>query len=409
VERVRDVAGVELSVIDGDEEAQLGFFGAINEMPVEHGMAMDLGGGSLELTHFRDRRPQRSWTLPLGSLRLSDQFLSGDPPSAKDIERLQEHIAKALAGGDIPSLRDDERLIATGGTVRNLAKIDRESRPYPIPRVHGYVLGRRQLQELAAMLAARKAPRRRQIPGLNSDRVDSIVGGAYAVLGAMLHVDAPELSVSGQGLREGAALRVLGKEPSSIAEMRETSIAAMAARFATWDATRAARRARIAVAILSVMAPDAGPNWHERLEQAAVLLDVGRSLDYYRRFEHTADVIAQGDLAGFTHRRLALLAAVVRFAGDSRARVGLYRPLLTSEDRAAVAGASAILELADEIEHRLPPGAPDGVQIEERGRTVFITAPIYDPSLRQWLSDRSWRTYRRRIQFREPADTPSPA
>jgi threonine dehydratase len=407
VARVREVAGVDLSVIDGDQEARLGFFGAINEMPVEHGVAIDLGGGSMELTHFRDRRPARSWTLPLGSLRLSDLFLSGDPPAAKDVERLQGHIAKTLADCGVSALRGDERLIATGGTVRNLAKIDRESRAYPIPRVHGYVLACRRMEELAAMLASRKASRRRQIPGLNSDRVDSIVGGAYAILGAMLHVEAPELSVSGQGLREGAALRALGKEPLSIAEMRETSIAAMAARFGTWDAGRAARRACIAVAILPVLAPDAGPNWHECLEQAATLLDVGRSLDYYRRFEHTADVIAQGDLAGFSHRKLALLAAVVRFAGDSRARVGLYRPLLTPEDRSAVAGASAILELADEIEHRLPPGAPGAIEVEERGRTVFITAPIYDPSLRQWLSDRCWRAYRRRIQFREPGGTVS--
>jgi threonine dehydratase/exopolyphosphatase/pppGpp-phosphohydrolase len=409
VARVRHVAGVDLTVIDGDEEARLAFFGAINEMPVEHGVTMDLGGGSMELTHFRDRRPERSWTLPLGSLRLSDQFLLGDPPSSRDIERLQERIANTLADAGVPSLRDDERLIATGGTVRNLAKIDRESRPYPIPRVHGYVLGRKRMEELASMLASRKASRRRQVSGLNSDRVDSIVGGAYAVLGAMLHLEGSELSVSGQGLREGAALHALGLKASSIAEMRTTSIAAMAARFVTWDAARAARRARIAVAILSVLAPDAGPNWHERLEQAATLLDVGRSLDYYRRFEHTADVIAQGDLAGFSHRKLALLAAVVRFAGDSRARVGLYRPLLTAEDRSAVAGASAILELADEIEHRLPPGAPDTIEIEERGRTVFITSPIYDPSLRQSLSDRCWRACRRRIQFREPAGGTVPA
>jgi exopolyphosphatase/guanosine-5'-triphosphate,3'-diphosphate pyrophosphatase len=403
VEQVRTVAGVEVSIIDGDEEGRLGFFGAINELPIDHGVAVDLGGGSMELTHFRDRRADRSWTLPLGGLRLSDQFLGSDPPTAKEVERLQEHIAGALVDAGVPRLRSDERMIATGGTVRNLAKIDRESRAYPIPRVHGYVLARRRVDELASMLASRKASRRRQITGLNSDRADSIVGGAYAILGAMAHMDGPDLTVSGQGLREGAALSALGLAPPSAIEMREISVAAMAARFGTWNAERAERRARIAVQLLSVLDPEAGPNWRERLEHAATLLDVGRSLDYYRRFEHTADVIAQGDLAGFTHRKLALLAAVVRFAGDSRARTGLYRPLLTSVDRQPVAGASAILELADEIEHRLAPGTRESVSVEERGRTVFITAPVFDPWLRQELSDRCWRAYRRRIQFLDPS------
>jgi exopolyphosphatase / guanosine-5'-triphosphate,3'-diphosphate pyrophosphatase len=400
--RVRELAGMEVTVIGGDQEAGFAFAGAINGMPVDHGLVMDIGGGSLELTRFRDRELERSWTLPLGGLRLSDRFLRTDPPSGKERDALAEHVAGALSDAGVPTLAADERLIATGGTVRNLAKVDRHHRTYPIPRLHGYVLTRKRVEDMADVLASRRSSRRRQIPGLNADRADSIVGGALASLGAMVRTGATELWVSGQGLREGVALDALSVKVPPVEAVRRASVTAMAGRFLTWDPERAHRRARIALLLSAALDPDAGSNWRERLEHAAVLLDVGRSIDYYRRFEHTADIITHGDLAGFTHRRLAMLAAVVRFAGDDRVRIEQYRPLLGAYDRPAVERSSVILELADEIEHRMPPGDPDRVEVEDRGRSVILTAPVFDPWRRRELADRFSKAFRRRLQFREP-------
>src|SRR5262245_32622378 len=73
--RAREL-GVPLQVIDGDLEARFGFRGAVHDLPVTDGAAVDIGGGSLELTTFRDRRIRRSWSLPLGSLRVSDRYLT---------------------------------------------------------------------------------------------------------------------------------------------------------------------------------------------------------------------------------------------------------------------------------------------------------------------------------------------
>ena len=56
--------GIPLEVIDGDAEAMFGFLGAVHDLPVHHGVAMDLGGGSMELTSFRDRRLRPILDLP---------------------------------------------------------------------------------------------------------------------------------------------------------------------------------------------------------------------------------------------------------------------------------------------------------------------------------------------------------
>jgi exopolyphosphatase / guanosine-5'-triphosphate,3'-diphosphate pyrophosphatase len=365
---------------------------------------MDIGGGSVELTLFRDREQRRSWTLPLGALRLSDRFLRGDPPASKEVNELRRHVAETLDDAGVPRLDPDGRLVGTGGSIRNLAKIDRHARTYPIPRLHGYVLTRSRLDDATDKLASRRASRRGQVAGLNADRIDSIVGGALAALGVMEHLDAPELWVSGQGLREGVALDALGIRLAPIEAVRRASVAATASRFATWEPARARRRARVALRLSAALDPDAGPKGRELLEHAATLLDAGRSVDYYRRFEHTADVITNGDLAGFTHRRLAQLAAIVRFAGSSRPRIPEYRPLLTAADRPALARASTLLELADEVDHRLPPEDDGAVEIEERDRTVVILAPVYDPWLQEHLADRFSKVFRRRLRFRHPGN-----
>jgi exopolyphosphatase / guanosine-5'-triphosphate,3'-diphosphate pyrophosphatase len=402
--RIEAESGVGVRVISGDEEALYTFLGAVHGLPVDRGAVADLGGGSLELTEFDERRALRSWTLPLGSLRLSDRFLRSDPPAKEEIDELAEHARTTLEGAEVGELEPGERLLGTGGTIRNLAKMDQASRRYPIPRLHGYVLTRKRVQELADLLASRRSSRRRLMSGLSRERADSIVGGSLALLSLMEHVGAAELTVSSQGLREGLAFDAVGLREAPIEEVRGASILAFASRFSTWDPDRAERRAVVARSILRSVEPEAGASVHERLAQATNLLDIGRSVDYYRRYQHTADMITEADLDGFSHRKLALLSAVVRQAGDQGMSVSRYRPLLGPDDRPQLARSATVLALADEIEHRLPPGHGGEVHCVVQGKRVMLEAPVYDPWRREALAGRFQLAFRKRLLLQSGGD-----
>src|SRR6185312_9186123 len=95
--------------------------------------------------------------------------------------------------------------------------------------------------------------------------------------------------------------------------------------------------------------PEADDEARERLETASTLLDIGRSVDYYRRHRHAADILIEADLVGFSHRELAFLAAVIRAAGDEASHWQTYRPLLEAKDGTVVGREGLLLELADEI------------------------------------------------------------
>jgi exopolyphosphatase/pppGpp-phosphohydrolase len=187
-----------------------------------------------------------------------------------------------------------------------------------------------------------------------------------------------------------------------VEEVRRASIRALVSRFGPWDRGRAERRSAIAARLFGALDPSATQKAKVRLEYAATVLDVGRSIDFYERFRHSADVVIASDLAGFSHRKLALLAAVLRRADDERERVREYAPLLGAADGPAVARAGAVLAVADEIEHRTPPGEADGVQCRTKGRTVTVRAAVFDPWRSEALAGRIKRAFGRNLMFEEP-------
>jgi exopolyphosphatase/guanosine-5'-triphosphate,3'-diphosphate pyrophosphatase len=401
VDRVRREVGLQVRVIDGDAEARWAFTGAVSGLQVEDGWALDVGGGSMELLRFRAREAIGSRTLPLGGLRLSDRFLHGDPPSKEELAALREHVNRSLLTEGIGPLEGGERVVGTGGTIRNLAKMDRRRGPYPIPRLHGYVLTTKRLADLAVSLASRRLGRRRSLPGLNADRADSIVGGALAALTALEVLGGSEVIVSGQGLREGVALDALGQGPAPPEEVRRASIAALVGRFSSWSDQRARRRVLIAGRLLDLMDPQAGPRIRERIEQAATVLDIGTSIDFYERYRHASDIVTAADLAGFTHRKVALLAATLRNGDEEGMRTRDFAPLLGPGDADAVRRCGAILALADEIEHRTPPEAANGIRTRTRGKVAVLEAPIFDPWRRDALAARVKRAFGRTLVFEE--------
>lgn len=376
IARIRNELGIEVRILSGEEEARFGFLGAVGGLPVEHGVLFDMGGGSMQVSHFRGRRLMTSVSLPLGSLRLSDAFLESDPPTRGEVKRLREHARAALKKAGVGPLEKGEQFVGTGGTLRNLAKIDRRGREgYPITRLHGYVLGRRRVIEITGFLVDRKKKKREQVPGLNDDRGDSIVGGSLAIQTLMEVLEAPDVLVSGQGVREGLARSLIGMELPTPAVIRASSVAALVSRFDGFSAESAHRRCALSGALYDALEPDADPEFREALEQAATVLDIGRSIDFFDRHEHVAEIVLATDLNGFSHRGIALVSALLRSAGDDDRRAKSYAPLVAGDDGEKVLRAAVILALADDIEERCPPGAEVHLDCRIRKDEVALTVP----------------------------------
>jgi exopolyphosphatase/guanosine-5'-triphosphate,3'-diphosphate pyrophosphatase len=369
IARVRRELGIRIEIIDGEREAYFGCVGALRGLPVDDGLVFDLGGGSMQITRIQRRRPGRAISLRLGALRLSETFLRSDPPRAGEIRKLEAHVRRELARAQLPTLRRGQHLVGTGGTVRNLAKIDQRDRHYPINRLHGYVLHAARLRTIAGRLAETALDRRDDIAGLSAERADSIVGGALAIANLLEAVGAPAVTVSGQGVREGLAYHHVARALPPAAAVKETSLASLARRFAGWKPAIAERRRAVAGTLLRALERKSLATIAGALDVAARLLDIGRSIDFFNRHEHTADIVLQSELDGFTHEELALISAILRCAGDRHADIAALSALVP--EREPVERAAVLLALADDIEERCPTDRPLRVSVS-RGRTVVV-------------------------------------
>jgi exopolyphosphatase/guanosine-5'-triphosphate,3'-diphosphate pyrophosphatase len=397
-ERLRRELGIRIEIISGVAEARYGFAGALRGLSVSSGLLFDLGGGSMELTRFERRRRQQDLSLPFGALRLSEQFLESDPPTRAQLKRLRDHVRNQLVKAGVKRLGRGERLVGTGGTLRNLAKIDREAQLYPIGSLHGYELPFDRLEETVDLLATTKEKRRDNLPGLSAERADSIVGGAVAIHTLAEFVRAPDILVSGQGLREGLALGLLGIPVGSPATVKDASVSSLVARFDGWSPESAVRRQSIAATLYRAIERRGSPIVATAVAHAARVLDIGRSLDVVSRHKHVADIFLTTELNGFTHRELALVSAIVRRAGDRNADI---LPLAIDEEVGpkVVERAAIILALADEIEARCPRGRPIAIR-SDIGRDVKLSIPMLPSWLAKDLDKRFERAFGRALIVR---------
>jgi exopolyphosphatase / guanosine-5'-triphosphate,3'-diphosphate pyrophosphatase len=372
IKRIRRELGIKVEIIDGDKEARYGFLGAVRGLPVHSGLLFDLGGGSMQLTRFQRRRLGRDWSLPLGALRLSQAFLEQDPPKAGELRRLREHVHEVLRDAHVPSLKRGETLIGTGGTVRNLAKVDRRTRGYPVTRLHGYVLTASRLREVVDRLVSLPLRKRESLPGLSDERADSIVGGALAIVTLLDRMKAEAVLVSGEGVREGVAWSLISGEMPDPQQVRTLALQSLAARFEGAYHAAGPRRAQVAAALREGLDPRAGDEMAEALEHACRVLDIGRSVDFFDRHEHAAEIVLATELDGFSHRQIALLAGVLRRAGDPKADPRRLSPLVKNEDADGLARAAVLLSLADDIEERCPRGKAVQVRCEVGKRQATV-------------------------------------
>ena len=400
--RVQRELGIRIETIGGLAEARYGFAGAVRGLAVSNGLLFDLGGGSLQITRFARRRLVTSLSLPFGALRLSEKFLESDPPTGKELRRLRDHVRSRLAMAHVGRLVSGDRLVGTGGTLRNLAKVDRQTRRYPIWRLHGYELSVDRLGDIVDRLAATKEKRRDDIAGLSAERADSIVGGAIAIQTLADFVHAKHILVSGQGVREGIALGLLKMGVGSPETVKEASLSSLVSRFDGWRPDAAARRRGVAAALQRALEPHAPKSIAMAVDHAARILDIGRSFDVVNRHEHVANILLTNELNGFAHHELAFVSALVRRAGDRHADVLSLAPVHDASERRLLDRAAIILALADEIEARCARGSRIVVECEI-GRNVTLSVRQLPSWLAKDLERRFERVFGRALIIRPRA------
>jgi len=203
--RLRETGVMSVEVLSAESEGRLGATAAIESLPFENGMVVDLGGGSLQITEVRDADVGDVVSLPLGAIRLSRRFLHDDPPTAAQIGALRREVRRQLT--DLTDTLPSDTLIGLGGTIRALARMYLAESGRRRRGLHGVRLPATAVSDLAARVAACNLRRRCRIAGLKAERADVIVAGAAVIDELMIRSGHKTITVCEQGVRHGVLLR----------------------------------------------------------------------------------------------------------------------------------------------------------------------------------------------------------
>ncbi len=194
---------IPVEIISGEEEAELTFRGTIDDHMAGPIAIIDVGGGSTEFILGDATGIQVRQSLDIGSVRLTEKYITQHPVPPEELAKVRAHIADELRKLKL-LVPPGTKVVAVAGTPTTLAAMD-QGFAFDSKRVQGHPLTNERLKYWFERLADMGVQERRAITGMDAKRADVIVAGAEILLMASQALGATQLEVSVKGLRYGVA------------------------------------------------------------------------------------------------------------------------------------------------------------------------------------------------------------
>ena len=200
---VKDRLDLSIEIISGEEEARLSFLAVARDLKEwkKSILVVDVGGGSTEFILGKGDQIAQWVSLPLGSVRFTEQFLRSDPVREKEWEQMEGEILKLLV--HIPHSGEAFSMVAVGGTATTLASVEQGLKEFTIDKIHHFLLIKEALGKQLLLYRSKTLEERKKIPGLPPNRADVILAGGAILYMAMEELNCLSALVSCHGIRYG--------------------------------------------------------------------------------------------------------------------------------------------------------------------------------------------------------------
>lgn len=310
--------GFPIEIIAGQEEARLIHLGVAHSLPASDAkrLVVDIGGGSAEFIIGTRFRPLAIESLYIGCVGYSQRYFPDGKitPSALERAELAARAEVQAIAGEFSAGHWDEA-IGSSGTARTLAEILEQN---------GFSetgITPAGLEKLRAAMIKAGNTRLLQLPGLPAERVPVLAGG-FAIMAAIFReLGIRNMSIAGGALREGVLWDLLGRIHHH--DLRETTVKQFVRRYHV-DTAQAKRVETLAVMLLNQLEPAIRADLETaqmKLAWAAQLHEIGISISHAGYHKHSAYIIANADMPGFSRMEQARLSLLVRAHRGSLAKL----------------------------------------------------------------------------------------
>jgi exopolyphosphatase/guanosine-5'-triphosphate,3'-diphosphate pyrophosphatase len=395
--------GTNVEIISGPEEARLIHLGveARWARPKERTLVIDVGGGSAELIISQNGQLIDAVSKPLGAVRLTEVFLQNDPPAATELRRMEAYIDEKLA----PFMKEHggekfDRAIATSATAAAIVcaanQIPRSKRDDAERLRASYS----QVRELFGQLTSSPLETRRKIAGIGPRRAEIVTAGAAVFLRALELFGHKSIYYCGAGVRDGIiadlAARGVGRELAQLSREQRAVVEAMAKRFEV-SLKHARHVACLSHRLFETLQPvhKLAPAAGKLLEASSYLHDIGHFVSGIAHHKHSAYLVANSDMPGFTDKERLAIAALCRFHRKSMPQPRhSHFQALDLESKRVVIGLAAILRIADALDRGHAQRVRDVSSMIKDGNLNLVIEADSDADLEIWAAEEASVAFR---------------
>ena len=381
LDEIQVSCNITIRVLSEEEEAILVYRGVINTMDIPKGLILEIGGGSPKSIYYNRRNLLNYASLPFGAVTLTDLFASDESPevAAAHVEEFFTEQVKKIDW--LKEVDPEAQMIGVGGSFRNLFKIAKLVRKYPLDTPHNYKLATEDFTGVYDMLKALDVDKRKKIKGLSPSRAD-IMPAALAIIKSFVsYMNIGEFTIGGNGLREGLmlnqALPITTEKP--ISDVLGYSLETLV-KYHGCDTKHVEHVMQLSIQLFKQLRVlhKFSRQYLKVLKIAASLHDIGRTVKYYNHARHSWYMILNANIAGATHREIVLAAFVAGCHNREEIPMGewvKYKDLVLEEDLDAVKKLGVLLRIAESLD-RTQCGVVTGINCDVLGDSVIMKTEI---------------------------------
>ena len=318
IKEAEAILGYPIEVIAGREEARLIYLGVAGSLPPSRHdrLVVDIGGGSTEFIIGHHLKPKLLDSLYMGCVSYSERFF---PEGAMDKRAFREAQLAAAKELEVIATRFRKEgwkeTIGSSGTAKALGAILQENGHARECALAGEIT-REGLEWLRDKAIKSGGFAQLTLPGMKADRIPVLSGGLAIMLTIFEVLEVKQMSIADTALRDGVLTDLLGRAHHK--DIRDATVEAMARRYHV-DHAQSARVRQLALAFFDGL--DAAENEspddefafqrRQRLLWAARLHEIGVDIAQANFHKHSAYVVGNADMPGFSKREQAVLASLV--------------------------------------------------------------------------------------------------
>lgn len=347
---------IKIRVLSEYEEAIFGYLAVTNSTDYQDGITIDIGGGSTEITLFKNKKLLHYHSFPFGAISLKQRFIHNEIPTKEELRLLRNYIIECLDSLNWLKQAENKRVIGIGGSARNLSLIQQQKTNYPLGGLHQYELLGKEIFLISDQLNQSTLKERQRIDGLSKDRADIIIPAVEVIKGLIQFTDASLFTLSTKGLRDGLFYHEFISQ-FKIQQLSRVSERSMNLLMDSYGINRAHVDHVIMIATKLFKMIESSQhvplNEHDLflLTLSSKLRDIGNFVSHESSSQHTFYILTNQTIDGLSHKDRLKIAAIASFKSKHTLNFYLrpFKNLLTSNELEKLELLGALLKFCSSL------------------------------------------------------------